>query len=536
MSQQPLGSDRDEPGFPPWYFWLVPLAVAALRAVPFLLTRVVSPQPGMTLVPVGYNPLDAYAYAGFIRQAAETGDWLLFNPHTILPQDGRYFLPLFSLLGYVCRWTGADPFWVLELSRVPLIFAFFAALWWFLQPLIPNMRRRMIASCLVGFSGGLELLLLATLNYWPTSSRNVVLEALSDDHGWSTFAALNNPLWVAGLTLTLVALRPLMQSGGPTRGRDWVQFVAGFVATYFVHPYSGLVVLGVTVGLLVARWAFPVPGGRGMHLKKGGAALALGLGIVGAVALWQNQDPVFRLTAGRVLGDHQLSVFWYPVTLGALGLLAVQGWRRWLRAEVPHRLEIGVWTVTVMWMHASPLFNGFHFVFHLHLPLCIVAATAMDEWLTRFNEARWRTQLATALVLAATFQSAAAVTWRSARTALGHQFPNDAMAAIERLGQEPAGKVYTAPFLGTLIPAYTSHRVYSGHWFLTPGHPAKQKNFTDLIEGRAEPEELVGLLQREPIDYVLLPPVTPREVVEAVRPLANSEVQIHGFMLFYLHR
>ena len=530
-----------EPGsgrrtLPPPHFWLLPLLVAGLRAIPFLLNRVAIPPPGKILAPVGYNPLDWYAYVAFIRQAAETGDWLLINPHTILPQDGRYLLPLFGFLGHVCRWTGLDPFWAIELARIPLIFLFFAVLWWFLRPLLPNVRPRLIASCLVGLSGGLEFLALATLDYWPAGSQKVALAALSDDYGWSTFAAFNNPLWVAGLTLTLVALRPLLQPPGTQRRRDWVRFAGGVVATYFVHPYSALVLMGVAICLPVARWILESPGRRWADLAGPGLSFVAATGFIGAVAWWQSQDPSYRLTARGVLGDHELPVFWYPVTLGALGLLAARGWRQWIRTQAPHRLEVGVWTATVVWMHTSPIFNGFHFVFHLHLPLCVVAATALDALLTRFNERHWRDQVATALVLAGTFQSAATVTWRSAKAALGYQLPNDAVAAIERLRQEPAGRVYSTPFLGTLIPAFTSHRVYAGHWFLTPGHAAKQKYFLDLIEGRAGPEELVDLLQREPIDYVLLPPATPLNVVEAVRPLASREVQVHHYLLFHLRR
>ncbi len=536
MTDRPNGVSGARGALPPRGFWLLPLVVAGLRALPFFLTRVAIPPAGKIMVPVGYNPLDSYAYVGFIRQAAETGHWLLFNPHTVMPQDGRYLLPLFSLLGHVCRWTGLDPFWALELARVPLLFAFFAVLWWFLQPLIPNVRRRFLAAALVAFSGGLEALFFTKLGLWPTASRNVILEALSDDQGWSTFAAFNNPLWVAGLTLTLVTFRPLIAWDGLRGVRPCVQFGLGLVATYLVHPYSGVVVIAVAGSLFVARWVVLPSGGSRAPLLRFGVALAAGLAVVGAIALWQNQDPVFRLTAGRVLGDHQLSVFWYPVSLGAVGLLAVLGWRRWVQTRDPHRLEVAVWTFTVIWLHASPLLNGFHFVFHLHLPLCLVAATVLDEWLERFEEAPWRVQVGIALVLAAAFQSAAAVTWRSARLALTYQLPDDAMGLMDRLRREPPGRIYTSPFLGTLLPAYTDHRVYVGHWFLTPGHAAKQKEFLDVIERRTGPEGLVELLKREPIDYVLLPSGVPPEVVAAVRPLADREVGIPGFTLLYLRR
>lgn len=145
----------DRSGPPRWY-WLIPLAVALLRAIPFLATRLATAPEGDVYPAIGYNPIDTFAYLGFVRQAAETGDWLLFNPHTTLPQDGRYFLPLFSLLGWVCRLTGLSPFAALEWSRVPLIFGFFAVFWRFTDGLLVGRRQRLLAALLVAFSGGLS--------------------------------------------------------------------------------------------------------------------------------------------------------------------------------------------------------------------------------------------------------------------------------------------------------------------------------------------------------------------------------------------
>ena len=107
--------------------------------------------------------------------------------------------------------------------------------------------------------------------------------------------------------------------------------------------------------------------------------------------------------------------------------------------------------------------------------------------------------------------------------------------AVGRLAQEPAGKVYTSPHIGTLIPAYTPHRVYLGHWFLTPDYPAKLAYFNDLMEGRASPRGLADLIQKEAIDYVLLPPAMPRSVLDAIRPLAKNIIAVDQFVLVLTH-
>jgi hypothetical protein len=388
----------------------------------------------------------------------------------------------------------------------------------------------------VAFSGGLEFLVFATFDWWPANVRGTLAEALSDDQGWNTFASFSNPLWVAGLIPTLIALRPLLMPESTQRVRDWFMLAIGFVTAYFVHPYSALVVLGVALFLPVFRWILDAQEKPMSYLCGAGAALGAALLVVGPVAWWQNRDHVFRLAAEHVLGNHQLSIFWYPIGLGAVGLLAVRGWREWIRRAAPCRPEVGAWTLAVMFLHTSPIFNGYHFVFHLHLPVCIVAATALDGLLRRYSVSRWPSQVAIALTIAAVFQSALCVTWRSAGRALAYQVPEPIMASISRLAQEPPGRVYTAPHIGTLIPAYTSHRVYLGHWFLTPDHPAKQAYFMDLLEGRADPAALVHLIQTEAIDYVLLPPATPPHVIEAIRPQAKEIVRINGFVMAIIRR
>ena len=143
--------------------------------------------------------------------------------------------------------------------------------------------------------------------------------------------------------------------------------------------------------------------------------------------------------------------------------------------------------------------------------------------------------MAFAVLLVLLFQSAVAVTWRSARQAVAYQIPGPIMAAVGRLAQEPAGKVYTSPHIGTLIPAYTPHRVYLGHWFLTPDYPAKLAYFNDLMEGRASPRGLADLIQKEAIDYVLLPPAMPRSVLDAIRPLAKNIIAVDQFVLVLTH-
>lgn len=566
---------------PPAAYWLLPLAVAVLRAIPFLATRLVAPPPDSFFPPFGYNPIDGFAYVGFIRQAAETGDWFLLNPHTTLPQDGRYFLPLFSLLGWVCRLTGLSPFTAFELARVPLIFAFFAVFWRFAGDFTPEPRLRWLAAWLVAFAGGLEILAHATFSWWPARWQHSILTALLDDYGWNVFAAFYNPLWVAGLTLALRALRPILRPAGaagsaaagsdsapapgtsasglrtadvPARERmaaasaragsakqlvtaaGWRDAgrVAGWtVLTFLVHPYSGLGVLAIGVGVLMVR---AVARARWAGDLRLGVGLALALAVLAGFSAWQNQDAVFHATARRFFGPHGLGVWWYPLGLGATGLLAGWGSRQGLRRGMPGVRELLVWVGVAALLHSSPWTSGYHFVYLLPLPLALLAAPALDRLLRVFEEevAPLRRQFGAALVVALVFQSAPAVTWRSTRLALTRAFPTPVLEAVQTLAREPAGAVFTSPSLGTMLPAWSAHRVVVGHWFLTPDYAAWRDWYDAVMAGRVSLAEVLARLEREQVRWVLLPPRARAELAAGLETAGERRDLAGGYRLFRL--
>ncbi|MDH7502451.1 MAG: hypothetical protein QHJ82_07025, partial [Verrucomicrobiota bacterium] len=177
---------------------------------------------------------------------------------------------------------------------------------------------------------------------------------------------------------------------------------------------------------------------------------------------------------------------------------------------------------------------GHHYVFHLHLPLCIVAACAFDRfWRAAQNETHTG-QLVTALALAALFQSPIASTFRAIKNVVNYQVPAPAMAALNRLAQLPAGIVYTSPHLGTLVPAYTPHRTYLGHWFMTPDYRARQNQFNEIVEGRTDPMRVLDFWHKEQVDYVLLPPSTSPALLNALATSAKEIIDLDHYKLVRL--
>lgn len=499
---------------PPAAFWLLPAVVALLRLWPYQASLVLEPPPGSFSLQIGYMPKDTLAYLAFVRQAAEDGGFLLANPFTTEPQANRFVLLLHWLLGRVAATLGWSASQALELSRVPLTFLFFAVLWRFLRPILPERRTRLVACLLVGLSGGVDWLFEPLLRFAHPGVAMEFATATQDVFGWSTFETLFNPLWIAGLTLAMVVLGPILAPRGPQRLRDTLAIALGFAALYLVHPYSALAVVAIAAAVPVTELVLD---GRTDGRRQGRIAVALAPPLLAALALarWQAQDPVYHATASNLLGPEALSIFWYPFTFGALLLLALRGAALWSRAAHPYRFAIAGWIAVVAWLHSSPVLNGYHFLLYLHLPLCILAADALAHGLSlhrTFGVARWA---GVALLAVLLFGTPFVVTARAlADVARYDVFPADYGDVIVDLQRRPAGNALVPPTLGNLLPAYTPHRVWVGHWFMTPDKPARAQQYEAWTRDPAHAPELESVVERARIAYLVVP-------VEAAPALAQ---------------
>jgi hypothetical protein len=490
---------------PPPAFWLLALLVASLRLAPYLRSLSLDPAPGFAVLQFGYLPKDTAAYVAFVRQAASSQSLFLFDPFTTDGQQPRFLLLFHSLLGLVCRATGASPTLVLELSRFPLVLLFLRVLWSFLRPIFPAARARLLACVIVGLSGGLAFLVRPLAAWLPPPLAEQLLGSTVGVFGWSTFDTLYNPLWIAALTLALILLRPILSPEGPRGARDVALLGVGEALLAWTHVYTAIAVAGVAAAVPLIEWLLA----RRVALRRHGLVW-LGLGPAGlAVALvgrWQAQDPVYRAVSANALGPNDLSVFWAPLTLGAVLVLAARGAQRWVADAHPYRDALLAWIVAIVWLHTSPLLNGYHFVPYLHLPLAILATVGALEAIERMRRATGGKRLAALALVAALFPASLAAT-ASALRDVGREdaFPEAQAEVIEDLASRPGGNVLAPADLGNLIPAFTPHRVWVGQWFLTPDALARARRFEALVSQPSAGGELARLIDEQRIDYLIVP-------------------------------
>lgn len=497
-----------EPRLPvPAVVWLMALGVAVLRALPFLQQVLTRPPRGWVYLPIGYIPPDWLTYAALVRQLRDSGRLLLANPFTTEPQEGRFVLLFHQVLGVLHAAAGIDVFWLLELSRLPLLLLFFAVLWRFLAGPLQERRQRIWACGLVALAGGLEALVLPLAQAaLPAAAFARVDRELWHLYGWNAFETFYNPLWVAALVLLLLAARPLLQPGGPRGWRDRAQAAIAFFVLALTHSYTTILLGAILGGVVVTELALAPPAGR-QRLRAAIVSLAPPAAVLAAITAWQLGDPVFRASAHGLMGNEAAVLSWLPITHGVLGFFVLRGFQQWTRSRHPWRLVVGGWLGGVALLSASTLLNGYHFLSGLHLPLCIAAAPALAAASERWRAQGARGAMRLAVVGVLLFASPLAVTWRSLRDARQDSVvPASFVSVIGELQQLPATHVLTPPALGYLVPATTPHRVWLGHWFLTPDFGVRSRWYARLVEDPAtQASVLPALVDAHRIGAVVVP-------------------------------
>jgi len=522
-----LHDDSRHESRPPLWLVGVPLAAGVMRMLPLLAQRFVPPPAGTAYLPVTYLPKDFLQYAAMSRQVVADGAFFFANPFTTEPQADRFVLLFHWAVGGLARGLGASPFTVFEWSRVPLLLLFFATLWWFLGPVGLERRDRCMAIGLVFLAGGLADFIRPFAGALPPTWAHRLLQDTSPLHGWSGFAGFYNPLWIAALTLALVVLRPLLSEGERSAGR--LACTAGALTLlFFVHPYTALGVGAVAATHAAWTFATGAAGTRRRALESIAALTAAG-GLAGCVSLWQLQDAVYRQSTGGVIGDQNLSVLWYPLTLGVLGALAWQGARRWPPAHTAARDALLVWAGVVATLHWLPFLNGYKFAFLLPLPVCVLAAPAARR---AFDARRplLGVALAVALFGGSVLQSVEAVRTIGEVSATSR----DLLDMADRLAEEPRGHALVPSGLGNVLPALTGHRVWMGHWFLTPDFFEREATFARLTTKPQLASQLRDLVATQDIRYVVVPRARSAVVADGLEGRVRERVRIGSLELFVL--
>lgn len=458
------------------------------------------------------NYYDAHQYLAFTQRVLE-GQWLIGDPFTAEGVRPRLIMPHVYFQAALSRVFGLDVIASFQVCRVLFGLAMLAAAWWLGKLLIRSSRQRLLYILLVCFSAGAA---------WYVQRLGFSLDSIdrNQPEGNTLFTLGNLPHLSLSTALLTGLFATLVEYERDRRARWLAATVALSFLLSWIHPFDYLMlVLGLGAYALfrwVERGRFPTP-----SLHHG---LALGLAALPAALylVWVTRaDPVYRQLANDILEKNKLTFYaigYGPFILPALALFS--------RRELVSRYALPLcWVLCVLLFLLTPFRLGGkqpRMVGGLHIPLCLLAAVAVD-WLPRLFRGRvrkrrhnpWlRGRQAAAWALSAGFLgfTVAGGLWvyGEHRRLLGwklpmHFQPPEVRALYARMRPETAYTDVTlgGTFTGGWTPVLTRSRVYWGHWHMTLREPLKSAQRDWFFTTPGEEQAKAAWLRRQGVDWVI---------------------------------
>jgi hypothetical protein len=456
----------------------IAVVVVAISSVPYLLGYL-SATPHTEFGGFVIYLEDSFSYLAKMQQGAWDG-WRYRIPFTTEEHHGAYLYTFYVALGKLSASLHLSLILTYQLARVVAGLAMLLSAYLFISVFLETREARLTAYLLVCFSSGLGwlvLLLTRSSTLWGLPPMDFWLY-----EAYSLFTLLTFPHASAAVAMLLafflLALRYLTTFHFATL----LWSILALLGLCVIHPFMALPVdgaLGVyAMLLLVVR--------RRLPRREFPAILIWALTPIPLIAYYLSafaSDPVFRSwSAQNILPTPPLIhvVLGYGLVL----MLAMVGTVRVIRQRTEKQLLLVAWASSALLLAYAPFALQRRMVEGLHVPLCVLAAVGLlefllpralgSEWLTRF--ARWRGYRTDGLrrflvfsIIVATFPSNLYLLASASSIALRHDpglfYERYEVDAIDWLKDNTrrSDPVLASYKIGRLIPARAGNMVFVGH-------------------------------------------------------------------------
>jgi hypothetical protein len=424
-------------------------------------------------------PADSFGYIAWAQQAVQ-GEWLFRIKYTALPHHAFLFHPFFLICGWVSALLSCDVgvvFWVVKALGVVI---FFASFYRYVDYLGLGRFAATTASILVGVSSGIGGILATAgwIKTWPVISADLWMPEVT-----TFFALLWNPLFPFSLTLILLSIYWFDRGSNEGRTRDlWLSGLAAGVLT-LIHPYALPLLLAWSASVAIVRARLKAIAYLSRYL-----AAVLPFAIYVASVSWL--DPIVgKHSALGAMKSPSLAS--YAIGFGLPLLLCIAGLvvgRRTLLAKYWHLI---LWFFLSVALAYAPFWFQRKLIFGAHIPLCIIAAIALDIMLTKWTSARrrkWVLVGAAAILLpvVATTPLYLMVSQREkvrANEDGSYFLSGDMTEALKALKQrsKPTDVVFATVATSRLIPAFSGNTTVWGHWAMSVDQKERASWLDDLF-------------------------------------------------------
>ena len=469
-----------------WTVWLV---ISLLTTLPYVLASLRTPT-GFVFSGVLTAYDDTFAYFAWMRQGANL-QLLMCDPYTSEPQPCEFFLPLWTVLGFISRVTGLSiplTFHTIRLVSALLLLLVAKAV----AGLVVKSRTRLRYTLwLYATSGGFGWLVFGLKNKGnlfggAVGSGSVDLNLPEAIAFRSIFAQVH---FCVGVALLGAAIALFFKAAVERHSTH--AFISGLLTSLLavIHPYMVVVVCAVSV---VALLLLPLIGklrvGINAYSSSFSVAVRFTLGAlpgVGYLIYLNRSNEVLREWL-RVTDTFSPPAWEYALGFGFVGALGLVGlFVNWARHNQYVRL-LSIWVAVQALLLYFPVSFQRRFVEGLQLPLSIAASAALfgiaNRTLRKTQRKYFRSAiLAGAIVLAALTNIGFLIGQLSGRgETSGANDPRrylstDVIAAFDWLKAKstPETVLFSSYLTGNIAPSMTGMRVFLGHYAQTLGSDEK---------------------------------------------------------------
>ena len=502
--------------------WLVWLLLAVLTTLPYVVAVLRTPSGSVfSGVLTAYD--DTFTYFAWMRQSAD-GHLLMCDLYTSESQSREFFLPLWTALGLIARWTGAPIALTFHAARLLAGLLLLIVARAVARSVMKSRTRVRFSLWMFAMSGGLGWLIYALKNGSnlfgvSAASGSVDLNMPEAIAFRSVFAQVHFAVAVALVCGSIKFFFDALVEQKIRRA-----LVAGALVSLLavVHPYLVVVVCAVagaaaiTLPLLIDKSR---PRAFGFVALR--AAVAFGTaatpGIAYVVYLSRSNEVLREWL--RVTDTLSPAPWEYALGFGVVAALAIAGFRLMWTSRPRYGRPLLVWAVVQAALLYAPLSFQRRLVEGLQLPLSIAASVAMFWIASRFIErpgvAPYRKIFFAGAIVFASITNAGFVAAQliargpeSGSADPRRYVPADLIEAFDwlRTKSEPNAVLFSSYLTGNIAPSMTGLGVFLGHYGQTIRSDEKGAQVTAFFAGTLNDEAARRLFAEHRVSYVIYGP------------------------------
>lgn len=500
--------------------WLVWLALAIVTTLPYILAMLRTPA-GHTFTGVLGAYDDTFTYFAWIRQSAD-GHVLLRDLFTSEPQPREFFLPLWSLIGFAARVTGASVAVMFHIARLLAALLLLMAARTTALMVMKSRTRVRYTLWLYAMSSGLGWLVYAVRNRTnllgaQSISGSVDLTMPEAIAFRSVFGQVH---FAIGAALVAYAIRFfIIAIAEKQTGRA---FTAGLLVSLLalVHPYLVVVVVSVAiVSILIIPWLKFAAEERPSFLSIAKIALVFGaasLPGIGYLLYLSRTNEVLREWL-RITDTLSPAPHEYLLGFGICAALAVVGFRLLWNSRATYGRLLLIWTLVQAALLYAPVSFQRRLVEGLQLPLVLAASVAVFWIAQRFlggRASRYRKAYLAAVIVISSITNIGFIVGQvvangnSISVDSRRYVPDDLRAAFEyvRTHADANAVLFSHYLTGNLAPSATGLRVFLGHYGQTIDADEKGTQVTAFYAGAFDDTVARELFAKNEVRYVFYGP------------------------------